>query len=63
MLEKGGVPVLDLLPLFREGSRDRRLYWPRNTHWNAAGNRLAGQTLAEFLIESGRFPTNQHADR
>jgi hypothetical protein len=28
---------------------NRHLYHLRDTHWNARGNRLAGEALAEFL--------------
>ncbi|MHC4780663.1 MAG: SGNH/GDSL hydrolase family protein [Planctomycetota bacterium] len=42
------LPVLDLTPVFvREN--DRNLYGPLDTHWNAEGNALAAETLAEFL--------------
>lgn len=48
-----GVPCLDLLPILRaeplEEDGDRHLYHLRDTHFNARGNRLVGQALAEFL--------------
>ena len=28
---------------------DIRLYLPRNTHWNAAGNQLAAELLFDYL--------------
>ena len=40
---------LDLLPAFKEASRNRRLYIPRNTHWNIEGNRHAANVLRDFL--------------
>jgi hypothetical protein len=43
------VPVLDLLPLFREEQiRRGPLYIPSDTHWNEAGNQLAGEAIARF---------------
>ncbi len=42
-----GIDHADLLPTFRQRARSERLYRPRDTHWNPAGNRLA----AEFLLE------------
>lgn len=46
-----GVPALDLLPVFRAAQAGRgRLYLPNDTHWNAAGNRLAGEAVAEFML-------------
>jgi hypothetical protein len=44
-----GVPCVDLLPRFRRSSREERLYWPFNTHWNAAGHDLAAEILDDFL--------------
>ncbi len=48
-LSKEGVPSLDLLPVFEQEGRHIRLYKPRDTHWNLAGNRLAASTIADFL--------------
>jgi hypothetical protein len=46
------IRYLDLLEPFRVRSRDVRLYKPRDTHWNIAGNRLAADLLYEFLHEA-----------
>ncbi len=48
-----GIPFLDLLPALRavaplEDGR-RHLYHLRDTHFNARGNDVAGQALAQFL--------------
>lgn len=49
-LQGRGIKHLDLLPAFRDASREeRRLYIPRNTHWNIEGNRLAAALLIDFL--------------
>lgn len=49
LLEREGALVFDPRPiLVREAAR-RPLYKPMDTHWNAAGNRLVGRRLAEFL--------------
>jgi len=44
------VPVLDLTPVFRcaieQGATE---YYPSETHWNAAGNKLAGEALGRFI--------------
>jgi hypothetical protein len=50
-----GIDVLDLYPPFREAAADTRLYKPRDTHWNIAGNRLASQLIASHLVEHGRL--------
>jgi hypothetical protein len=47
--EQGGIRILDLLPAFRNAPSDERLYKLHGTHWNIAGNAMAGQQLAEFL--------------
>ena len=52
-LSERGVPCLDLLPVLRGvpplDDGDRHLYHLRDTHWNARGNRVAGEALATFL--------------
>ena len=48
-LQVRGIKHLDLLPAFKEVGRARRLYIPRNTHWNVEGNRLAASVLRDFL--------------
>jgi hypothetical protein len=57
-LEDRRIPHLDLLPLFRRRHEagGPRLYRLQDTHWSVAGNRLAGETLADFLIEEGLAP-------
>lgn len=54
-LEQEGIPYLDLLPMMRavEPMADgkRHLYHLRDTHFNARGNRIAGEALAAFLRE------------
>jgi hypothetical protein len=42
-----GVPCLDLLPAF-SGMTDA--YAPRDTHWNARGNRLAAGRVGEWIL-------------
>lgn len=53
-LASEGIPYLDLLRELRAGCAphhrgDRHCYHLRDTHWNARGNRLAGEALARFL--------------
>lgn len=52
------IPHLDLLPLFRRRHEQGgpRLYRVQDTHWSVAGNRLAGEALAELLVEEGLAP-------
>jgi hypothetical protein len=46
-----GIPFLALLPTFRRETveRGRQLHWRYDGHWNAEGNDLAGQLIAEFI--------------
>jgi hypothetical protein len=51
-LRARNIRYLDVLEPFRLRSRVVRLYKPRDTHWNIAGNRLASDLLYDFLHES-----------
>ncbi|RJR46788.1 MAG: hypothetical protein C4567_01770 [Deltaproteobacteria bacterium] len=46
-----GILCLDLLPSFQEQGEARTLYKLRDTHWNEAGNRLAGELIFDFLAQ------------
>ena len=53
-----GVTCVDLLPAFREAAPRTRLYRPRDSHWNAAGNALAAEILArELAAKASAVPT------
>lgn len=58
LMGRRNLPVLDLHPIFvkqlKAGSA--ALYWPTDPHWTVAGNRLAGQTIAHWLIEQKLVP-------
>jgi hypothetical protein len=58
-----GFDVLDLYPRFAEKTNSQRLYKPRDTHWNIAGNRLAASEIAHHLVETrfNRPPSEQDA--
>lgn len=51
-LRARNIRYLDLLEPFRLSSRAIRLYKPRDTHWNIAGNQLAADLLQDFLHET-----------
>ncbi len=44
------LPVLDLLPLFRAHREGPYLYMSLDGHLTVEGNRLAGESLAQFLL-------------
>lgn len=61
ILERQGIAALDLRPVFfqagrSEAGKNARLYKPRDTHWNVAGNRLAADALIKELKRSRRNP-------
>ena len=49
-LDALGIEYLDLLPAFADASREARYYRLRDTHWNIAGNELAAEQIAEYLL-------------
>jgi hypothetical protein len=44
-----GVPLLDLEPALRAAGTTEPLYFPLDSHWTVAGNRVVGEALARFL--------------
>lgn len=49
MLNQAGIPFLDLLSVFQTAAQEgQRLYLPRDGHWTADGEKLAGETMADF---------------
>jgi hypothetical protein len=47
------VPVIDLTGYFQcRNDAGERLYYPRNTHWNLAGNALAGEIIASYILRN-----------
>lgn len=54
VLDREGVPWLDLAPAFATAAARERLYFPFDSHWNEAGNALAGRAVAAFLEERSR---------
>jgi len=50
-LQANGIEVLDLLPVFMQHVKNtgESLHFESDKHWNAAGNRLAGETVADWL--------------
>lgn len=46
------LPCLDLLPTLRAAHAAQPAYHPRDTHWNARGNRIGGEAIARFLAQT-----------
>lgn len=51
-LEKMNVKQLDLLEPFKRAAVDKRLYKPRDTHWNIAGNKLAADEIGNYISKN-----------
>ncbi len=51
-----GIEVLDLLGPLREANGERPVYRLRDTHWNNRGNRIAGETIAAYLLDGSAGP-------
>jgi lysophospholipase L1-like esterase len=49
--ETEGITHLDLLPWLREKSAGRPVYFPFDGHWNALGNELAAERIAQFVAD------------
>lgn len=48
-----GYQALNLQPIFEESAENGELlYYTYDTHWNQAGQTLAGETIAEFVAEN-----------
>lgn len=54
LFRERGIPFLSLLGPMRD--HEAVLYKPRDTHWNALGNEMAGAALAEFVVERQLLP-------
>jgi hypothetical protein len=55
-LRTAGIDYLDLFHVFVAEGQDRRLYRPRDTHWNIAGNEVAVRAIEKHIdhyLQSG----------
>jgi lysophospholipase L1-like esterase len=53
------IPILDLIPLARqhyEQADADPLYWEQDAHFNAAGYRLMGEAMCNWIIEEDLLP-------
>jgi len=54
--DENGIPVCDLLPIFKEVGKRERLYYRYNLHWNKNGHRLAGLLIYKKLKADRLLP-------
>ena len=49
-----GIPVLDLFPPFLQqiDQTGEAFHFKEDKHWNVAGNRLAGETMADWVADN-----------
>lgn len=48
--EQNNINMLDLLPYMRYAAKKQRPYHLQDTHFNAYGNKIAGETIANYII-------------
>lgn len=51
-LDRENIAYLDLYPVFGKYSKSKPLIWPRDGHYNIAGNHLVGLVISKFIIEN-----------
>ncbi|MDP2705026.1 MAG: hypothetical protein U1D31_01165 [Patescibacteria group bacterium] len=51
-LEKENIPYVDLDPVFGTYSKATPLIWPKDGHYNIAGNHVVGLVVSKFIIEN-----------
>ena len=51
-MEKSGVIVLDLLPIFKELAKKEDLYYKKDSHFNTKGDKSAAVIIASFLAKN-----------
>ncbi|MCO6452542.1 MAG: hypothetical protein J5I90_17310 [Caldilineales bacterium] len=61
MLEKLGIPALDLRPAFRDASEQagHMLHFKVDGHWTAEGHAVVGKALADYLDQLGVIPNSE----
>jgi hypothetical protein len=57
-----GVPIIDLLPVFRHARDPASLYFRVDVHWNDKGHEVAGHVLADRLLALGLIPAASSPD-
>lgn len=50
-LAKNDIEYLDLLSVFNRIGEEKTLYLLQDTHWNVEGNRLAAETILQYLTD------------
>jgi lysophospholipase L1-like esterase len=53
-----GIPYIDPSTRYKEAGKQGPLFYSRDTHWNPAGHRLAGDILTEY-VQSNLHSTSQ----
>ena len=53
LAKTAGLPLLDLRPAFRAGTREERMHYLDDSHWTAGGHREAARALGRFLEDQG----------
>lgn len=64
-LKQHGIDYLDLRSVFQNvyDPKTTALHWPIDSHWNIAGNHLAGFAVSKFIIENGLIGVSDKMER
>jgi len=52
LIRDGGLPVVDMRPIFECEGNPLQYHFPNNGHWNANGHKLAANAIAKYIKES-----------
>jgi hypothetical protein len=56
IVEKAGVPFLDLYPIFARNPDPSVALWRHDSHWNETGHQWAAEALYRFLTDNRLLP-------
>jgi lysophospholipase L1-like esterase len=57
-IQRLGMPVLDLAPVFRARADLAQLFFPHDIHFTARGHEVAAENLADWLEGLGQLPSH-----
>ena len=52
--DENKIHYLNLLPALKSKQEAGRTYHLQDTHWNARGNKVAGEEIAKLILEMGQ---------
>jgi hypothetical protein len=52
-IERAGIPSIDLMPVVLREPEPAGLYIPSDGHFSVRGHRVAGQAIAQWILDQG----------